>query len=190
MPPSPRDVAVIVGSLRKESFNRKVANALQELSPADLRMEIVEIGGLSFYNQDQEADLPAAWKMFRERIRRADALLFVTPEYNRGVPGVLKNAVDVGSRPFGQSAWAGKPGGIISVTPGAYGAMAANHHLRLNLMSNNVAVMGYPEVYLHSIGDAFDADGRLVKDTTRALLTKFMRAFATWVEKFRSVNSK
>ena len=116
---SPRDIAVIVGSLRKESFNRKMAKAIAAMAPATLKLEIVEIGQLPLFNQDLEASPTAEVTAFKERIARADALLFVTPEYNRGVPGVLKNAIDVGSRPYGKSAWNGKPGAVISVSPGA-----------------------------------------------------------------------
>jgi chromate reductase len=180
-----RDVAVFVGSLRKESFNRKIASALPELSPPELSLEMVEIAGVSFYNQDLESNPPADWTALRDRVRRADALLFVTPEYNRSVPGVLKNAVDVASRPLGKAAWAGKPGGVISVTPGALGGMSANHDLRKSLMSVNVAVMPHPEVYLHGIADSFDAEGRLVKEATRTVLTKFMQAFAVWVARIK-----
>src|SRR4051812_48083962 len=108
-----RDVAVFVGSLRKESLNRKLANALFELAPAELKLSVVEIGQLSIYNQDQDETPPAEWTSFRERVKAADAVLFVTPEYNRSVPAVLKNALDVGSRPYGQSAWNGKPGAVV-----------------------------------------------------------------------------
>src|SRR5512143_2904061 len=120
---SDRNVAVLVGSLRKASFNRRVANALATLAPGSLRLEIVEIRDLPLYDQDldDESRPPAAWQSFRSRIKAADAVLFVTPEYNRSVPGVLKNAIDVGSRPYGKSVWCGKPGAVISVSPGAIG---------------------------------------------------------------------
>lgn len=126
----PRDVAVIVGSLRKASINRMVANALAELAPAGLKLGIVEIGQLPLYNQDGDDDPPAEWTAFRERVRAADSVLFVTPEYNRSVPAALKNALDVGSRPYGKSAWSGKPGAVVSASPGGIGGFGANHHLR------------------------------------------------------------
>jgi chromate reductase len=131
-------IAVFVGSLRKESLNRKMAKALIALAPESMKLEIVEIGGLSLYDQDLEDDPPTAWAEFRERVIRFDGVLFVTPEYNRSVPGVLKNAIDVGSRPYGKSVWDGKPGAVMSVSPGAIGGFGANHHLRQSLMSLNV----------------------------------------------------
>ena len=124
------DTAVIVGSLRKESFSLKIAKALTKLAPPSLQLDVVTLGGVSFYNEELEATPPADWVSFRERIKKADAVLFVTPEYNRSVPGVLKNAIDVGSRPYGQSVFNGKPGGVISNSPGAIGGFGANHHLR------------------------------------------------------------
>src|SRR3569832_2337153 len=129
-----RDVAVVVGSLRKESLNRKMAKALIELQPPALNLEIVEIGDLALYNEDLGATLPPAWSAFRARIRRADAVIFVTPEYYRGVPGVLKNAIDVGSRPYGKSVWEGKPAAVVSVSPGAIGGFGVNHYLCLFLV--------------------------------------------------------
>jgi chromate reductase len=129
MPPV-RDVAVLVGSLRRESFTRKMALALIGLAPPTLRLEIVEIKQLALYDEDLEQQPPASWVAFRDRVRRADAVLFATPEYNRSVPGVLKNAIDVGSRPYGSSVWQGKPGAVMSVSPGAIGGFGANHHLR------------------------------------------------------------
>ena len=128
------DVAAFVGSLRKDSINRKVANALGEVAPAELKVGIVEIGQLPIYNQDDDVNPPAEWTAFRERIRAADAVLFVTPEHNRSVPAALKNALDVGSRPYGKSAWSGKPGAVISASPGAIGGFGANHHLRQSLV--------------------------------------------------------
>jgi chromate reductase len=178
-----RDVAVIVGSLRRESWNRKVANVLRELAPPSLVLEIVEIGALPLYNQDSEADVPAAWAAFRERVRKADAVLFVTAEYNRGVPGVLKNAIDVGSRPYRENAWGGKPGGVVSASPGAMGGFGASQHLRQTLMAVNVTTMPQPEVYLNGVDKLFDADGNLNNESTRGFLTKYMVAFGNWVER-------
>jgi len=143
-----RSVAVLVGSLRAEAFSRKLARALSELAPAQLQLEIVEIGQLPHYNQDLDAQPPAEWRAFRERVKAADAVLFVTPEYNRSVPGVLKNAIDVGSRPYGQSVWQGKPGAIISVSTGQIGGFGANHHLRQSLVFIDVPTMQQPEAYI------------------------------------------
>src|SRR5215467_12613086 len=134
----PNSVAIVVGSLRKDSFNRKIANAFIKVAPATLKPEIVEIGDLTFFNQDIEADPPASWVAFKSKIKAADAVLFVTPEYNRSMPGVLKNAIDIASRPYGQSAWDGKPAGIISGSIGAVGGFGANHHLRQSLTYLNM----------------------------------------------------
>lgn len=179
------DVAVLVGSLRKDSLNRKMAKALAALAPAGMNLEIVEIGGLQHYDQDLDAAPPQPWLDFRARIARADAVLFVTPEYNRSMPGVLKNALDVGSRPYGKSAWSGKPGAIVSVSPGAIGGFGANHHLRQVLTFLNVPAMAQPEAYIGGAGDLFDADGAVTKPSTKDFLAGFMAAFATWVGKVK-----
>src|ERR1700686_4589533 len=155
---STKDIAVLVGSLRKDSFNRKLANALQSLSPASLKLEIVEIGQLALYNQDDDAagKVPPAWQSFRERVKMADAVLFVTPEYNRSVPAVLKNAIDVGSRPYGQSAWGGKPGAVVGAAPGGLGGFGAPPHLRQSLVFLNVPAMAQPEAYIGGADKRFD----------------------------------
>ena len=177
-------VAVLVGSLRKDSWTRKVANALIELAPPALAFHHVEIGNLPLYNQDLEtAAVPGEWQAFRERVRPLDAVLFATPEYNRSVPGVLKNAIDVGSRPYGKSVWSGKPAGVVSVSPGAIGAFGANHHLRQMLVFLDMPAMQQPEMYIPGADKLFDAGGKLINDSTRDLFTKFMDAFATWIER-------
>ena len=176
-----RDVAVFIGSLRREAFSRKLANALVALAPGSLKLSIVEIGGLPLYNQDDEASPPAAWTIFRKRVQAADAVLFVTPEYNRSVPAALKNALDVASRPYGQSAWEGKPGAVVSVSPGALGGFGANHHLRQSLVFLNVPTLQQPEAYVGAAGELFDASGAIVKPGPRELLQNFMQAFAAWV---------
>ncbi|HEX3974105.1 MAG TPA: NAD(P)H-dependent oxidoreductase [Stellaceae bacterium] len=179
-----KDIVVIVGSLRKESFNRKMANALVGIAPASLKLEIVEIGQLPLYNQDLDPDnAPAAWKEFRARVKEADGVLFVTPEYNRSVPAPLKNAIDVGSRPYGQSVWDKKPAAVVSVSPGAIGAFGANHHLRQSLVFLNMPTMQQPEAYIGGADKLFDASGKITNDGTRDFLTKFMAAYAAWVEK-------
>ena len=180
---NPHDVAVLVGSLRKDSFNRKLALALTALAPPQLKLEIVEIGRLQLYNQDLDADPPAEWKAFRDRVRRADALLFVTPEYNRGVPGALKNAIDVGSRPYGQSVYDGKPGGVISGSPGGIGGFGANHQLRQSLVFLNVPVLQQPEAYIGGVDKLFDANGGIANDSTRGFLSKYLTTFAGWIER-------
>jgi chromate reductase len=177
-----KKIAVLVGSLRKESYNRKMAKALMKLSPESLSLEIVEIGGLPLYNQDLDDDPPAAWTEFRERLKKFDGVLFVTPEYNRSVPGVLKNAIDVGSRPHGENTWAGKPGAVVSVSPGSIGGFGANHHLRQSLVFLNVPAMPQPEAYIGKAGDLFDERGDLSNASTREFAAKFMNAFAAWVE--------
>lgn len=174
-------VAVLVGSLRKGSFNRQIANALRDIAPSSLKLEIVEIGDLPYYNQDLEANPPAAWTAFRDRIRAADAILFLTPEYNRSVPAVLKNAIDVGSRPYGKSVWAKKPGAVISSSPGAIGAFGANHHLRQSLVGLDVPMMAGPEAYLGGADKYFDANGKWANAGTREFLQKFIDTFADWV---------
>jgi chromate reductase len=177
-----RDVAVIVGSLRKGSFNRMTAHALIALAPPSLAPEIVEIGDLPLYNQDLDVEPPAPWLAFRQRIKRAQALIFVTPEYNRSIPAPLKNAIDVGSRPYGSSAWEGKPGAVISVSPGQLGGFGANHHLRQTFVFLDIHAMQQPEAYIGGAAKLFDADGKLINDTTREFLGKFMTTFERWVD--------
>ena len=178
-----RNVAVIVGSLRKESVNRKMASALIGLAPPGISLKIVEIRDLPLFNADDEANPPAVVRDFKEAIVKSDAVLFVTPEYNRGVPGVLKNAIDVGSRPYGKSAWTGKPGAVISVSPGAIGGFGANHHVRQSLVFLDVPVMPQPEAYIGGAANLFGPDGAITNDTTREFVTKFLAAFAQWIER-------
>jgi chromate reductase, NAD(P)H dehydrogenase (quinone) len=177
-------VAVVVGSLRKASFSRRVARALIGLAPPEVKGSIVEIGDLPHYDQDidDEKRPPEAWTVFRAAIKAADAVLFVTPEYNRSVPGVLKNAIDVGSRPYGQSAWSGKPAGIVSVTPGAMGGFGANHALRQSLVFLDMPILQQPEAYVGNAGTVFAEDGSVTVEATKEFLTKFMARYAAWVE--------
>lgn len=180
-------IAVLVGSLRKESFTRKAARALIEMAPPALRCAFVEIGDLPHYNQDLETDTPPpAWKAFRESMRGADAVLFVTPEYNRSVPGVLKNAIDVGSRPYGKSVWSKKPAAIVSISPGAMGGFGANHHLRQSLVFLDMPPLQMPEAYIGGVDKLFDESGKLANVSTREFLTKYMQSFAAWIEKTRA----
>jgi chromate reductase, NAD(P)H dehydrogenase (quinone) len=180
------DVCVLVGSLRRGSLSRMLADALILLAPASMELAIVEIGHLPFYNQDIEDNPPAEWATFRERVKATNAVLFVTPEYNRSVPAVLKNALDVGSRPYGSSVWDSKPGAVVSGSPGKIGGFGANHHLRQSLVFLNVPTMQQPEAYIGHADALFDEKGNLMKDDTRKFLREFMQAFESWIETIRS----
>jgi chromate reductase, NAD(P)H dehydrogenase (quinone) len=180
------DVAVLVGSLRKGSFSRAMADNLATLATDKLKLRIVEIGELPLYNPDLDEDTPpAAWAKFRSEVVSADAVLFVTPEYNRSIPGLLKNAIDVGSRPYGKSAWKGKPTAIVSVSPGNLGAFGANHHLRQPLVFLDMPVMQQPEAYISKVGDLLDKDGKIGSEDTKSFLAGFLAAFATWIGKHK-----
>ncbi|WP_136418496.1 NAD(P)H-dependent oxidoreductase [Herbaspirillum sp. ST 5-3] len=178
-----KNVAIFVGSLRKESLNRKLANALIAMAPDGLKLDIVEIGNLPLFSQDFEADPPQTVRDFKQRVQDADAVLFVTPEYNRSVPGVLKNAIDVASRPYGQSAWSGKPGAVISLSPGAIGGFGANQHLRQSMVFLDVPMMQQPEAYIGNASKLFDDKGEITNDSTREFLQKFLQSFAQWIER-------
>ncbi|MCR6734188.1 MAG: NAD(P)H-dependent oxidoreductase [Afipia sp.] len=179
-------VAVIVGSLRKESFSLKIAKAFAKIAPPSLKLEIVTLHGLSFFNQDLEATPPADWVTFRETIQKSDAVLFVTPEYNRSISGVLKNAIDVGSRPYGKSSFNGKPCGIVSNSPGAIGGMGAAMHLKSILPGISGPIMQQPEIYLNGVGDAFDDKGNLTKEALEKVLKDYIAAFAAWIERLKT----
>lgn len=181
-----RDVAVLVGSLRRESYTRKIALAVAGLAPPTLRLEIVELRDLPLYDQDLDPHPPAAWTTFRKRLAAADAILFATPEYNRSVPGVLKNAVDVGSRPYGAGALNGKPAAIVSVSPGRLAAFGANHHLRQSLVFLGMPTLAQPEAYVGNVASLLDGQGQLADDRTRDLLRQFVDAFAAWIERHRA----
>jgi chromate reductase len=181
-----RKVAVIVGSLRKESFSRKLAKAIAAVAPPHLTFDVVDIGQLPHFNQDLEATPPAEWTAFRERIKAADAVLLVTPEYNRGLPGVLKNAIDVGSRPYGSSVWNAKPAAVVSNSPGAIGGFGAYHQLRQSMVFLNMPTVNQPETYVGGVATLFDADGELVNEASREFLTGFAQTFADGIEKHLS----
>lgn len=178
-----RKVAVLVGSLRKGSFTGRLAEALRAMQPAALDLEVVEIRDLPLYDQDGEERPPQAWVDFRARVRAADAVLFLTPEYNRSIPGALKNAIDVGSRPYGKSVWSGKPCAVASTSPGAIGGFGANHHLRQCLVFLDMPVLQQPEMYLGGIDKLIDNGGKVTSDSGRQLLAKFLDTFARWVER-------
>jgi chromate reductase len=177
----PHRIAVLVGSLRAGSLNRKIAEVLVRMAPNDLSLEIVGIGDLPLYNEDLDENAPREWQAFRERIKASDAILFVTPEYNRSIPGALKNAIDVGSRPEGASVWDGKPGAVITASPGAIGGFGANHHLRQTFVFLNVLILQQPEAYLGRADEIFDENGALTSDRTRKFLANFIGAYAQWV---------
>lgn len=180
--PTQQRVAVIIGSLRKESISRRVAHAVIAMAPTSMKCLIVEIGALPLYNQDYESDPPVAVHDFKMALATVNAVLWVTPEYNRSVPGVLKNALDVGSRPYGNGVWHGKPSAILSVSPGAIGAFGANHHLRQSFVFLNMPTMAQPEVYLGHAAELFDDKGAIKSPATRKLLQSFMDSFATWID--------
>src|SRR3954454_8214492 len=177
------NIATIAGSLRKDSFSLKVANALAKLAPASLKLEVITLAGISFFNQDLEGAPPADWLSFREKLQKSDGVIFVTPEYNRAIPGVLKNAIDVASRPYGKSSFNGKPVGIISNSPGVLGGVSAAMNLKQLLPGITGPIMGQPEIYLVGVGDAFDAEGNLTKEPMQKVMQQFIDAYAAWVEK-------
>lgn len=178
-------VAVIVGSLRKESFSLKIAKAFAKIALPSLKLEIVTLHGLSFFNQDLEATPPADWVSFREKIQASDAVLFVTPEYNRSIPGVLKNAIDVASRPSGKSSFLGKPIGIVSSSPGPLGGVCAAMNLKQILPGYSGPIFQQPEIYLNGVGDAFDENGNLIKEALEKVLKTYIEAYAAWVDKLK-----
>jgi chromate reductase, NAD(P)H dehydrogenase (quinone) len=181
---TPFNVVVIVGSLRKESFTLKIAKALAKLAPDTLKLNVVTLHDISFFNQDLEATPPADWLAFREKLQQSNGVLFVTPEYNRSISGVLKNAIDVGSRPYGKSSFNGKPTGIVSNSPGQLGGVSAAKHLQNILPGICGPIMQQPEVYyLNGVGDAFDDKGELVKEALQKVLKQYIDAFAAFVDK-------
>lgn len=177
------NIVVIAGSLRKDSFSLKIAKALTKLAPASLKLEVVTLEGISFFNQDLEGAPPADWLAFREKLQKSDGVIFVTPEYNRAIPGVLKNAIDVGSRPYGKSSFNGKPVGIVSNSPGPLGGVSAAKTLQNILPGIAGPIMQQPEIYLNAVGDAFDAEGNLAKDSLKGVLQAYVDAFAAHVAK-------
>jgi chromate reductase len=177
------NILVIVGSLRKESFTLKIANALAKLAPPSLKLDVVTLHDISFFNQDLEAAPPADWLAFRDKLAKSNGVLIVTPEYNRSIPGVLKNAIDVGSRPYGKSSFLGKPIGIVGNSPGALGGACAVKHLQ-NIMPGIAGpILGQPEIYLNGVGDAFDDKGQLTKEPVQKVLQQYLDAFAAFVDK-------
>jgi chromate reductase, NAD(P)H dehydrogenase (quinone) len=181
-----KDIAVLVGSLRRDSTSRKMALALSALAPESLRLDLVETGHLPFYDQDFDADAastPDSYRAFRNRIGRADGVIFVTPEYNRSFPAHLKNAIDIGTRPYGKNVWSAKPAGVVSVSMGAMGGFGANQLLRQQLANVNMSVLQQPEVYIGSADKIFDGDGGVTVESTEAFLRSYLASFASWSDR-------
>lgn len=180
-----KKIALLVGSLRRDSYNRKIANELIRLAPESLQPEIVEIGDMPFYNEDLETEnTPESWKIFREKIRNSDGIIFLTPEYNRTTSAVLKNAIDVGSRPKGEGVLGGKPAAVASLSTGPLAGFGANHNVRQSLVALNMPVMQQPEAYFGMIAKKFSEDGKTVVEDTEKVLKKFIDRYAEWISKF------
>jgi chromate reductase len=179
----PYKIAILVGSLREASLNRKVARSICAIRGDNLDCAMVEIGNVALYSQDYDANPPPEYVRFREQVASADGVLFVSPEYNRGMPGVLKNAIDVGSRPYGQSVFDKKPAAIVTVSPGSIGGALANHQIRQSCVFLNMPVMQQPEAYLGHVSDhSFDGDGQLKEGPLKELVTKLAHSFHDWVD--------
>lgn len=182
-------VGLLLGSLRQNATSARLARALETMLPADWALERLPIGDMPFYNPDDEVQAPASWRQFRQRILACDALLFVTPEYNRSIPAALKNAIDVGSRPYGQSVWNGKPAAIVTFSPGNLGGFGANHQLRQAFVCLNMPTMPAPEVYLSGAATLLDDQGDIANPDTRAFLERAMASFVQWVERHAVVTA-
>jgi chromate reductase len=180
---TPHQIVALVGSLRKDSFTLRIANAMARLAPASLKLEVTTLNGLSFFNQDLEANPPADWLALREKLQASSGVLILTPEYNRSIPGVLKNAIDIASRPYGKSSFLGKPIGIVSNSPGPLGGVSAAKHLQTIMPGISGPLLGQPEIYLNGVGDAFDDKGELTKESLKTVLEQFLAAFAAFVAK-------
>ncbi|HUA80724.1 MAG TPA: NAD(P)H-dependent oxidoreductase [Dyella sp.] len=179
-------VAVLVGSLRRESFNRKLAKAVERLAPPELSFEHVRIDNLPLYNQDFDSDYPPPCKQLKEHIKAADAVLFVTAEYNRSIPGVLKNAIDIASRPYGTNVFEGKPGAVIGVSVAATGTAMAQQHLRNVLAYLDVSLMGQPEVFVKFSDGLIDNDGNIGVESTKKFLQGFVDRYVAWIHRHRN----
>lgn len=179
-------IGVLAGSLRKVSFSKSIARAVMSMTPDDLDMTFIDLEGLPIYNQDfdDEGAVPQSWEQFRSEIGNCDGFIFVTPEYNRSIPPVMKNALDIASRPYGHNAWAGKPSGVISVSPGTFGAFGANHILRQSMVFLDVPMMQQPEMYIRGVGDMIDADGNLTDTSAASHIKKFVEAYDEWISIF------
>jgi chromate reductase len=181
---SKKKIAVLVGSLRKNGFNSKLANELIAMVPETLQMELITIGDLPLYNDELETEVPASWTRIREQIAQADGVLFITPEYNRSTSGALKNAIDVVSRPWGNNKWNNKPGAVISTSPGPLGGFGANHHIRQMAACINIPMMQQPEAYIGNIHTIMDENGKINNPDSIQFLKNFLQAFEAWVNRF------
>ena len=181
-----RKIGVIIGSLRKESYNRKIASQLMSQFPENYQVEIIEIGELPLYNEDLDVEgmVPEAWTTFRKKVKEMDGYLFVTPEYNRSVPAAMKNALDVASRPYGSSGWDKKVGAVVSASTGAPGAFGANHHLRQSLVFLNVLTMQQPEAYLGNVTSFINDDGSITNEGTLGFFQTIVDGFVALTEQF------
>jgi len=181
-----KKIGILIGSLRKESYNRKIAKHIMELATEGLDFKEIKIDNLPFYNEDLDKEkTPEAYLDFRKSILSLDAILFVTPEYNRSIPAVLKNALDVGSRPYGKSVWDLKPAAIISSSIGAIGGFGANHHLRQSLVFLNMPCLAQPEAYIGNASKLFDKAGKMINEDTDKFLNQFIISFSEWMERFQ-----
>ncbi|CDZ78983.1 NADPH azoreductase [Legionella massiliensis] len=181
-------IGLFVGSLRKAAWTRKLAKSLIELAPAPLQLEIIEIGQLPLYNQDpdDEGKPHQEWVDFRDKVKTLDGFIFVTPEYNRSIPAALKNALDVGSRPYGKSVWGGKPAAVLSSSIGAIGGFGANQHLRQTFVFLDIFCMQQPEAYISAVDKLFDQDGNLLNGGGRDFLKLFVDSYANWIKRFQT----
>jgi chromate reductase len=177
-------IAIVAGSLRRDSFNRKLASALAELAPPQLNFVPVRIDDLPLYNQDDDAQPAPPVRRLKEEIAASQGVVFVTPEYNRSIPGVLKNAIDHASRPYGQSVWAGKPAGVLGISVGALGTALAQQHLRNVLAYLDMPTLGQPELFIQNKAGLFAADGRIAVEDTRELLSRWLGRYAEWVKQY------
>lgn len=181
---SKKTIGIIVGSLRKGSFSQSVAEYIAAEAQNDYDVKFIEIGQLPLYSQDYDQESPESYTAFRDEVRSVDAFLFVTPEHNRSVPAALKNALDIGSRPYGSSVWAGKPGAVVSVSPGASGGFGANHHLRQVLAFLDIYTLQQPEMYVGSVMNSLDEEGSVTDASTGEFLKGFVSAFSNWINRF------
>ncbi len=181
---SKKTVGFIVGSLRKNSFNKAIANYVSGLIPSDYEVKFIDISNVDLFNEDLEGNPPASWTKLREDVKACDSFLFFTPEYNRSIPAVLKNALDVASRPYGQSVWAGRPAGIVSVSLGGIAGFGANHHLRQVFTFLDIHPLQQPEAYIGNVMSLLDESGNLVNEDTKKFLQSYVDAFLNWSNKF------
>jgi chromate reductase len=179
-------IAVFVGSLRRESINRRLARAVEKLAPGEWTFVYMRIDDLPLYSQDFDADYPPVCQRLKKDVEASDAVLFVTPEYNRSIPGVLKNAIDIASRPWGNNSFAGKPGAVIGASPGAPGTSMAQQHLRNMLAYLDVPTLGQPEVFIHFTKDLIAPDGKVSNPSTEQFLRDFVDRYVSWVKRFKS----